>query len=233
MPNLHLFSSPGENDIRYIIEASRPYLEDKSDATVAFMPLASLYAERWLEYTENAFKDLAHPETINTETMSLPEMEDIVRRAALVYISGGNTFLLNHRLHISRLMTFLRKKVQAGLPVVGFSAGTMLCGPNILTCEDMNTVATSYFEGLNVTPFNFSSHYPLDAYGQSVKDEWLGDYHFFHDNPVIMISDGAYIKVDGRKTTLVRGDGWILRKGQEKEKLEAGKLITLQEIDHD
>lgn len=227
MPNLHLFSSPGEKDIRYIIEASRPYLEGKTDATVAFMPLASLYAERWLEYTEKSFKGLAHPETINTETMSLPEMEDIIRRAALVYISGGNTFLLNHRLHISRLMIFLRKKVQAGLPIVAFSAGTILCGPNILTSIDMNTVETSYFEGLNVTPFNFSAHYPQDAYGQSVKDDWLSDYHFFHDNPVIMMSDGAYVKVDGRKTTLIRGEAWILRKGMDKEKLEAGKLITL------
>jgi peptidase E len=229
MPNLHLFSSPGENDIRDIIEASRPYLEDKPDATVAFMQLASLYIERWLEYTERSFKGLAHPETINTETMPLAEMENIVRRAALVYISGGNTFLLNHRLHVSRLMIFLRKKVQAGLPVVAFSAGTILCGPNILTSKDMNTVETPNFESLNVTPFNFFAHYAMDAYGQSVDDDWLEDYHFFHDNPVIMMSDGAYIKVLGKKTTLVRGEAWILRKGQEKEKLEEGKLIAFQE----
>lgn len=227
MPNLHLFSSPGKNDIRYIIEASRPYLEGKSDAILAYLPLASLYIERWQEYTENSFKGLARLETINTETMSLPQMEDIVRRAALVFIPGGNTFLLNHRLHISRLMTFLRKKVQTGLPVVAFSAGTILCGPNILTSKDMNTVATSYFEGLNAMPFNFSPHYPLDAYGQSVKDEWLADYHFFHDNPVVMISDGAYVRVNGKKTTLVHGEAWIMRKGMEKEKLEEAKLIAL------
>lgn len=227
MPNLHLFSSPGKDDIRYVIEASRPYLEGKPDAAVAFLPLASLYAERWQEDTQNSFKGLARLETINAETMSLPEMEDIVRRAALVYISGGNTFLLNHRLHISRLMIFLRKKALAGLPIVAFSAGTVLCGPNILTSIDMNTVATSYFEGLNVTPFNFSAHYPQDAYGQSVKDDWLADYHFFHNNPVIMMSDEAYVKVDGRKTTLVRGDAWILRKGQEKQKIEFKKSISV------
>jgi len=144
-----------------------------------------------------------------------------------VYISGGNTFLLNHRLHVSRIMLFLRKKVQAGLPIVAFSAGAILCGPNILTSKDMNTVETSSFEGLNVTPFNFSPHYPLDAYGQSVKDDWLADYHFFHDNPVVMLSDGAYVKVIGKKTTLVRGEAWILRKGQEKEKLEELQLISL------
>ena len=227
MPNLHLFSSPGRDDIRYIIEACRPYLKDRDDATVAYLPLASLYAERWQEATENSFKSLARLETINAETMSLTQMEDIIRRASLVYISGGNTFLLNHRLHISRLMLFLRKKVQAGLPVVAFSAGAILCGPNILTSKDMNTVAASTFEGLNVTPFNFSPHYPLDAYGQSVKDDWLADYHFFHDNPVVMISDGAYVKVIGKKTTLVRGEAWILRKGQEKEKLEEHQLIAL------
>lgn len=227
MPNLHLFSSPGKDDIRYIIEACRLYLDGRPDATVAFLPLASLYAERWLESTESSFKGLARLETINAETMSLPEMEDIIRRAASVYIPGGNTFLLNHRLHVSRLMLFLRKKVQAGLPVIAFSAGAVLCGPNILTSKDMNTVATPHFEGLNVTPFNFSAHYPLDAYGQSVKDAWLADYHFFHDNPVIMLSDGAHVRVDGKKTTLVRGEAWILRKDHEKEKLEENKLISL------
>lgn len=227
MPNLHLFSSPGKDDIRYVIEASRPYLKDRDDATVAYLPLASLFAERWQTDTEDAFKSLARLETINAETMSLTQMEDIVRRAALVYIPGGNTFLLNHRLHVSRLMIFLRKKVQAGLPVVAFSAGAILCGLNILTSKDMNTVETSQFDGLNVSPFNFFAHYAMDGYGQSVHDDWLSDYHFFHDNPVIMMSDGAYVKMDGKKTTLIRGEAWILRKGQEKEKLEENKLIAL------
>jgi len=227
MPNLHLFSSPGKDDIRYIVEASRPYLKDRDDATVAYLPLASLFAERWQIDTEDAFKSLARLETINAETMSLTQMEDIVRRAALVYIPGGNTFLLNHRLHVSRLMIFLRKKVQAGLPVVAFSAGAILCGPNILTSKDMNTVETSQFDGLNVSPFNFFAHYAMDDHGQSVHDDWLSDYHFFHDNPVVMMSDGAYVKMDGKKTTLIRGEAWILRKGQEKEKLEENKLIAL------
>ena len=224
---LHLFSSPGENDIRYIIEASRPYLEGKSEATVAYMPLASLYAEKWLDDNQKYFQGLARLEMINAELMDLQEMEDILRRASLVYIPGGNTFLLNHRLHISKLADYLRKKVQAGLPLVAFSAGMILCGPNVLTSKDMNTVETSYFDGLNLTPFNFFAHYAQDAYGQSVHDELLADYHFFHDNPVIMLSDGAYIKVDGRKSFLVRGNAWILRKGQEKKKLEPGKPLSI------
>src|SRR6266498_5172685 len=216
---LHLFSTPGENDLRYIIEASRPYLEPKDDPMVAYLPLASLYAERWLGVNESAFKGLARIKEVNAELMNQKEIEDIPCRSSLVYIPGGNTFLLNHRLHVSGVMPYLRKKVQSGLPLVGFSAGTILCGPNILTANDMNTVATSYFDGLNLSPFNFFAHYPLDAYGQSVHDQWLADYHFFHDNPVIVLSDGAHVKVDGKKTILVQGEAWILRKDHEKEKL--------------
>jgi len=89
----------------------------------------------------------------------------------------------------------------------------------------MNTVETPHFDGLNLVPFNFFAHYAEDGYGQSVQDDWLGDYQFFHDNPVILLSDGAYVKVDGKKATLVRGEAWILRKGAEKERLEPGKII--------
>ena len=223
---LHLFSTPGKDDLRYVLEASRPYLEHKDDPIVAYLPLASLYAEKWLGVNQSAFKGLAQIKEVNAELMAQKEIEDILRVSALVYITGGNTFLLNHRLHISGVMPYLKKKIQNGLPVIGVSAGMILCGPNILTSKDMNTVETPHFDGLNLVPFNFFAHYAEDGYGQSVHDDWLGDYHFFHDNPVLLMSDSAYVKVDGKKTTLVRGQAWILRKGAEKERLEPGKIIA-------
>ena len=226
MINLHLLSTPGENDLRYVIEASRPYLEEKDNPIVAYLPLASLYAEKWLGVNESAFKGLAQIKEVNAELMSQAEIENIIRDAALVYITGGNTYLLNHRLHMSGIMPYLKKKIQNGLPVVGISAGMILCGPNILTSTDMNSVETPHFNSLNLIPLNFFAHYPDDEYGQSVYDNWLADYHFFHDNPVLLVSDGAYVKVDGKKTILVRGDAWILRRGAEKEKLETGKVIV-------
>ena len=227
MINLHLFSSPGDRDMRWVVDACRPYLDDKDEPIVAFLPMASLNVNQWLEYTVREFKGLAEIDLIDTERMDLPKMEAIIRKARVVYISGGNTFLLNQRLHLSGLMPFLRKKVQAGLPVVGFSAGAIVCGPNILTSKDMNSVEANRFDSLNATPFNFLAHYDADAYGQSaVHDDWLSDYHVFHDNPVIMLCDGAYVKVEGKKTTLVRGDAWILRKDSEKEKLVVGGAIV-------
>lgn len=222
MNTLHLLSTPGDRDIRWVLEACRPHLEGRADPMVAFLPQAWLNVHHWMEYTVRSFDGVARLELLDTEQMDLPAMEAILRKAHVVYISGGNTFLLNHRLHISGLMPFLRKKVQAGLPVVGFSAGMILCGQNILTANDLNSIGTTYFDGLKATPFNFYAHYT----GITSQDDWLSDYHTFHDNPVIMVSDGAYVKVEGGKTTLVRGEAWIWRNGSEKEKLEAGGSIV-------
>lgn len=219
---LHLFSTLGDRDLHYIVDACRPYLEERDEPLVAYLPMASL-SGAWQEFTEKAFKGLARIETINTETMTFPEMESILRRAHVVYIPGGNTFLLSHRLHVNRLTPYLRKKVQAGLPLVAFSAGAIFCGPNILTSRDMNMVETTYFAGLNLLPFNFHAHYFDDI----DKDDWLGDYHVFQPNPIILLEDGAYVRAEGRKTSLVRGAAWILRKGQEKEKLIVGSEIKI------
>ena len=223
--NLHLFSLPGIQDLRYVLDASRPYLEGKDDPVVAYLPAASL-GPTFQEYTEKTFGGLARVETLNTETMTLPGMEAVIRSACMLLISGGNTFLLNHRLHISRIMDYLRKKVTAGLPLIAFSAGAVLCGPNILTSNDINSVETPYFRGLNVTPFNFNCHYPDDEIVRLIRDDWLSEYHVFHENPVIMLADGAYVSFGAKKTQLVQGQAWILRKGQEKQKLIPGEQIS-------
>jgi peptidase E len=224
---LHLFSTPGEQGIESIVEASRLLLDGKSDSRLAYLPLASLSAQRWLELIELSFKGLARVEMVDAETMTLDEMESILRHASAAYIPGGNTFLLDHRLHVSKLMPYLRKKIQAGLPLLAYSAGTVLCGPNILTSKDMNTVETTHFDGLKLTPFNFLVHYGRDGYGGAMHDEWVSDYHLFHENPVILLADGAYLKIQGSKTLLVRGEAWILRKGQEKKLIESGQMIGI------
>ncbi len=220
--DLHLFSVPGEHEsLDWVMEACRPYLEAKRDARLAFLPLGSLYGDKLAEQTEKSFHGLAKVETINTETMDLPQMEAILRRASVAYIPGGNTFLLNHRLHVSHLFPYLQKKLEGGLPLIAFSAGTVLCGPNILTSNDLNMVPTPHFNGLKLTPFNFNVHYAEDAR----RDDWLSEYRVFHDNPVILMEDSAYITIQGKKTTLVRGQAWMWCAGRDKEQIKPGREI--------
>jgi peptidase E len=220
---LHLFSTPGPGlGIAWVLEACREILGDKRDVTVAYLPQATLAGEKWLRETTRSFRDVGRIEMIDIETMELDEMLGILRRAALTYIPGGNAFLLNHRLHGSRLAPHLRRNIQNGLPVVAVSAGAVVCGPNILTSNDLNLVPTSHFDGLGLTPFNFNVHYADEA----GRDNWLAEYHSFHDNPIIMLEDGAYVRIKGSTTVLVRGDAWRWCAGQEKEKLSHGETIT-------
>ncbi|MFZ5911598.1 MAG: inorganic phosphate transporter [Chloroflexota bacterium] len=94
MVKLHLFSTPGNDNLRDIIEASRPYLEGKSDARIAYMPLASLFVERWPAFTKDVFKNLASVDLVNMETMTLPGIQDTLWHASLLYIPDGNSSIM-------------------------------------------------------------------------------------------------------------------------------------------
>lgn len=222
---LHLFSSPGEQDIRYILEASQPYLAAAAQPVVAYLPAAS-WRSNWLSYTEKAFAGLGEVAYIDPETMSQAEIQAILDRATVLYISGGNTFLLNHRLHHYGLLADLRQRLRAGLPLVAFSAGAIICGPNMLTANDMNVCATTHFSSLNLVPYNFDMHYPTDDNARANQDDWLLDYHAYHDNPILALQDGAYLYVDERELTVKAGLCWLLEKGQPRRQLTGTVSIT-------
>ena len=98
----------------------------------------------------------------------------------------------------------------------------MVCGPNVLTANDLNLVPTPHFDSLALIPFNLNVGYPDDA----EIDNWLIDYRAFHNNPVIMLEDNAYARSDGKKTTLIRGRAWCWRPGEEKVRLTAGEPVS-------
>ena len=166
---------------------------------------------------------MARLEVIDTESMEPSDMEAILRRAALAYVPDGNAYLLNHRLQTSRIAAHLRKKIQNGMPLVACGAGAVVCGPNVLTCADMNVVPTTHFDSLGITPFSIHVRYADDA----ERDAWLGEYHVFHDNPMLMLEDDGAIRISGKTTRLQSGTGWIRRPGQEKSALTPGEPISL------
>ena len=113
----------------------------------------------------------------------------------------------------------------AGLPLVGVSAGTMICGVNILTSNDINCCGCVTFSGLNLVPCNFNMHYPPEE-GESRldRDDRMGQFLQFHDHPVLAMQDDAYIQVTEAGLELVRGTCRCFKKGKEKALLPAGKL---------
>jgi peptidase E len=178
--------------------------------------------ERWMDSAARAFRDVAELHLLNSEMMEQREMEGVLRAAALAFLPGGNAFLFNHRLHLARLLPYLRQKIRSGLPVLAADAGVVVCGPNVLTAGDLNLVPTPHFDCLGLSPFNFLVGYEDDPQ----RDNWLTDYHAFHDNPVLLLEDGAYVKVTNKKTTLIRGNAWCRRTANDKERLLVGGSIS-------
>ena len=221
---LHLFSSPGEAPIQDIIAACRPLLAGQPRPVVAYLPAAAI-GNLWIEFTEKAFRDLAAVQLIAVEKMARAEVTAVLDAATLLYIPGGNAFCLKQRLHERGLMAAIQTRVRGGLPLVAFSAGTVLCGRNILTTNDMNVCAATDFAGLNLTHFNFNVHYPAaEGEERQSRDDRLWEYHQFHDNPVLALQDGAYVTVTEGRIELAQGVCWRFAPGQPRARVEIGLI---------
>ena len=103
--DLHLFSTPGKNNINDIVEACRPSLEGKDDAKIAFLPLASFEGERWLDYTRKQFK-------VKKEEEIIREIKDealIYSDAQKVFLADGNAMVLSTKKLLTILAVFNKK----------------------------------------------------------------------------------------------------------------------------
>jgi len=62
----------------------------------------------------------------------------------------------------NNLIDIVRKKVLAGTPYIGWSAGSNVACPTIRTTNDMPVVEPDSFRAFNLIPFQINPHY-LDA----------------------------------------------------------------------
>jgi len=140
------------------------------------------------------------------------ELEDIMEAATaligtqpLVEMGGEDS-----------LMAELRRRALAGLPVVGFSAGAVLCGPDILTTNDINACGCTCFNGLGLTPFYLNMHYPQDPQAALARQERLQEFLHFHPRATILaMQDDAYVRVADGEVHVIHGGVWKIEHGQE------------------
>src|SRR5712691_11883404 len=85
-----------------------------------------------------------------------------VEGAEAVFVGGGNTFRLLRALQDADLLEPLARRVRAGLPYLGTSAGVNVACPTIKTTNDMPIVQPKRFEAMGLVPFQINPHY-LDA----------------------------------------------------------------------
>ena len=85
-----------------------------------------------------------------------------IRRAEAICVGGGNTFALARKMQQQGLMQAILRRIRAGVPYVGWSAGSNVCCPTISTTNDMPIVQPESFRAIGAVKFQINPHY-LDA----------------------------------------------------------------------
>lgn len=154
------------------------------------------YAER-LASVREAFAGSG----LELDIHSIDEYDDpvsAVAQADAILVSGGNTWYLNKALHDQGLNAPIRRAVlERGAIYAGWSAGAVICAPNMCTTNDMCIVDAAITDSLNFVPFHLNAHY-LDArianHTGETRDERI--LEFCLKNPhktVIGIPEGSWL----------------------------------------
>ncbi|MHA2788012.1 Type 1 glutamine amidotransferase-like domain-containing protein [Corynebacterium sp. S7] len=123
-----------------------------------------------------------------------------------VYVAGGETYDLLYVLRSTGNFDVLKEKVEAGLPYIGTSAGSVLAGPDIdyvrhLDNADIAPELTDY-TGLELTEYAVVPHvgdnppFTLDMFAQLV-----GTYGA--DYKLVLLRDGEALLINDGRTELI------------------------------
>ena len=193
---------------------------------ILFVPYARPSGISHLEYTEkakNVFKIL------NLEIIDYTneDLRESLEKCDGIFVGGGNTFLLLNKLYQYSLIGILKNKINSGIPYLGTSAGSNICGMTIGTTNDMPIVHVKSLEALGIIDFNINPHYldPIDGFehmGES-RETRINEFHKFNDQFVIGLREGSYLQVEGDDIYL-KGlkHAVIFKKENEKFEIENG-----------
>ena len=153
---------------------------------------------------------------------SIHDAADPVRAAGLAdafFVGGGNTFRLLKALQDSGALEAIRRRVQAGVPYVGSSAGSNVAAPTIRTTNDMPIVQPASLDALVLVPFQINPHFldpdPDSKHMGETREERLVQYLEENDRPVVGLREGAWLRVEGGHVDLEGTTGArVFRRGE-------------------
>jgi dipeptidase E len=198
---LLLLSSSRTAGTEYL-EHARDYLRSFLNArarSLLFVPYARV-SKNYDDYLERVGINFA---AIGYEVTGLHSFGDPVRaieKAEALVVGGGNTFQLLRELYTNKLMAVIRQRVLAGMPYIGWSAGSNIACPTICTTNDMPVVWPERCEALNLIPFQINPHY-TDAHLPGFQGEARAErlQEFMRANPklpVLGLREGSALRIE-------------------------------------
>jgi dipeptidase E len=162
-----------------------------------------------------------------------PDAGKAVLEAEALFIGGGNTFRLLRALQQRSLLEPIRRRVEAGMPYMGSSAGTVVTCPTIRTTNDMPIVEPESLQALGLIPFQINAHYldpdPASTHMGETREVRLLQFHEENAAPVVGLREGTMLRVQGSSVVLEGSrPARIFRRG--KDPVEVPPGTDLQEL---
>ena len=148
-----------------------------------------------------------------------------------IFIGGGNTFRLLKALQDLELIEPIRRRVRAGAPYIGSSAGSNVAGPTIKTTKDMPIVQPRSFDAIGLVPFQISPHFqdpdPNSKHMGETQEERIIQFLEENETPVLGMREGAWVVAGGRSVVLKGANGArIFRRGHDPVEARTGEEIS-------
>ena len=196
----------GSGTLEYLLDELSVFFKNTSE--ILFIPYARPGGITHDEYTSNINKAL---HKIGKTAKGIHEFKDpeaAIANAKAIFTGGGNTFVLVNQLYKNDILESIRKAVNSGVPYLGTSAGSNICGLTINTTNDMPIVYPPSFKTLGLVPFNINPHYldpdPTSTHKGETRETRIKEFHAFNTQPVVGIREGSWLAVTG-DTIILKG----------------------------
>lgn len=209
-------TNPGEAYLNYPKHNIKAFLGDQP-SEILFIP----YAAVTFSYDEYEKKVNDRFAELGYSVKGIHRFNDpvaAVENASVIVVGGGNTWNLVRQLHDNNLIKAIQKKVLAGTPYIGWSAGSNIACPTLRTTNDMPIVDPKTFDTLNLVPFQINPHY-LDLHPSNHGGETreMRILEFIEANPdvyVIGLRESTMLWIQDNQIKLIGNrPARIFRKG--------------------
>jgi dipeptidase E len=218
---------------------NKPYLSYMTDevadlfkniSEIIFVPYARPGGISHDDYTEKVsvfFKSL-NIKVNGLHTFENPK--EAILSAKGIFIGGGNTFVLLNMLYKLDVVATITLVVKNGVPYLGTSAGSNLCGLTVQNTNDMPIIYPPSFKSFGFVPFNINPHYLDPVEGSThmgeTRETRIKEFHAYNNTAVVGLREGSWLRAIGDKTVLKGGfSARIFEKDKTPYELADGSLI--------
>lgn len=195
----------GSGYLEYLMPTLKSHF--KNCKQLLFIPYARPDGLSHAAYTKKVFDSLSN--LLQIEVKGIHEFENAaqaIENAQAIFVGGGNTFVLVNEMYRNKLWDVLERKIKEGIPYLGTSAGSNICGLTISTTNDMPIVYPPSFKTLGLVSFNINPHY-LDADATSkhmgeTRETRISEFHCYNSQPVIGLREGSWLLVSNESVVL-------------------------------